>query len=337
MFVDRATIEVCSGDGGDGCLSFRREKHVPRGGPDGGDGGRGGSVVFEVDGQLRTLLDLRYRRFYRAENGGRGQGSNMHGKDGRDIIIRVPPGTVLSEADSGRQLADLVDPGDSLILLEGGIGGKGNARFKSSTHQTPTRTTPGRPGSRTVVELTLKLIADVGLVGEPNAGKSTLLSKVSAARPKIAPYPFTTLEPHLGVVRAGGYASFLMVDIPGLIEGAHSGKGLGKEFLRHVERTRILCFLIDASRNDRLDGYRKLLNEIEQYDMRLLEKPRVVVLTKIDLMRNEGPDELEGGWPEDVEIHSISSVTGTGVDRLVRCLWSILEESLKEEDTADEG
>jgi GTP-binding protein len=325
MFVDQATIHLQSGDGGHGCLSFRREKHVPRGGPDGGDGGNGGSVILAVDPHLRTLLDFRYRTTYRAEDGAHGEGGGRRGRDGRDVTVRVPPGTVVIEEETGEALADLVGSDQRVLLLRGGRGGKGNRRFKSPTHRAPTRTTPGAEGRRIAVRLTLKLIADVGLVGEPNAGKSTLISVVSSARPKVAAYPFTTLEPHLGMVRAGDFESFLMVDIPGLIEGAHRGRGLGREFLRHVERTRVLCFLVDSSLEDPRASYRRLLGEVELYDPGLAERPRVVVLTKADLWPQGVPADRIDGWPEGAAPRVISAVRGDGVSGLVRHLWETLQ------------
>jgi GTP-binding protein len=285
MFIDRVTILVRSGKGGDGCVSFRREKYVPRGGPDGGMGGRGGDVIVRADAQLRTLLDLYYRKSVKARPGRHGQGKNMTGASGESEIIMVPPGTVVEDADTNEILADLDEPGASVIAARGGRGGKGNYLFRSSKVQAPRTRTLGEAGEERRLVLTVKLIADVGLVGLPNAGKSTLLRSVSDARPIVAPYPFSTLEPVLGMVKIGTGASFCMVDIPGLIEGAHEGKGLGIQFLRHIERCRVLIFIIDAAGEiEPARAYAQLMNELRSYSGKLVEKPRLVALNKTDLL-----------------------------------------------------
>ena len=244
MFIDQATINVKSGNGGNGVVSFRREKYIPKGGPDGGNGGNGGSIIIRADKQLTTLMDFRYRRKYTAPDGDRGQGANKTGKSGEDIVLRVPEGTIINDQESGKQLADLISHGDQIIIVRGGRGGKGNAEFATSTRQAPRIAQHGTPGEERTLDLQLKLLADVGLIGFPNAGKSTLISRISAAKPKIADYPFTTLIPNLGIVRFGEFRSFVVADMPGLIEGAHAGKGLGIQFLQHIERTRVLVFLL---------------------------------------------------------------------------------------------
>ena len=253
MFIDEAKIYVKGGDGGKGCVSFRREKYIPRGGPDGGDGGEGGDVIITADRNLHTLIDLRYQQHYRADRGGHGEGSNKHGKDGGDCRIRVPVGTIIKDTDTELILEDLNEDGKSLIAAKGGRGGKGNTRFKSSTNRAPRRAQKGLPGEEKWLYLELKLLADISIIGFPNAGKSTLISKISAAKPKISDYPFTTLTPNLGVVRVGDYKSFVVADIPGLIEGAYKGKGLGIRFLKHIERTKILLHLIDMSAGEGRD------------------------------------------------------------------------------------
>lgn len=321
MFVDEATVEVSSGAGGDGCVSFRREKYVPRGGPDGGDGGDGGRVIFQVDPRLRTLVRFRYRRVFRAKRGGHGQGKNKTGRRGRDVVVRVPTGTVIKD-ERGRVLADLVEPGKRAVFLEGGRGGRGNARFASATHQAPRRAERGQPGRTLGVTLELKLLADVGLVGLPNAGKSTLLRRVSAARPKVASYPFTTLAPWLGVVQVDDETSFVLADLPGLIEGAHGGRGLGSVFLRHVERTSVLVLVIDLFAGDARSQYDTLLGELRRYSPTLVEKPRVVALNKVDLFA-EPP--VARGLPE--ESFLISGLLGEGVPQLLRRVAQLVGES----------
>jgi GTP-binding protein len=320
MLVDHARIEIEAGDGGRGCISFRREKYVPKGGPDGGDGGRGGSVVFVVDPHVRTLLDCRERPRYRADRGGSGSGNNRTGKDGEDLVVRLPPGTVVKDAASGEPLADLVEAGQSWVAARGGKGGRGNARFATATNQAPRRADPGMPGETRSVELELKLIADVGLVGHPNAGKSTLLARVSRATPRIAPYPFTTLEPNLGIAVLDLERRMVIADIPGLVEGAHRGRGLGLEFLRHVERTRVLAFVVDVSGESPKDELKVLEREIELYQPGLLDKPRVVLLSKADLL----PPELQADAPRRVGLPDallISAHSGVGIDAMLERWW----------------
>ena len=285
-FIDEVKIHVKAGDGGRGCLSFRREKFVAMGGPDGGDGGRGGDVLIEVDTALSTLLDLRYRQHLKAQNGAPGMGKNMHGKSGEDLIIKVPPGTLVLDDESGELLADMTASGQTLKLLKGGQGGRGNARFLTSTNRAPRHTQPGIPGEERTLRLQLKLLADVGLVGLPNAGKSTLISSVSAARPKIADYPFTTLVPNLGVVKHGDYRSFVMADIPGLIAGASEGQGLGTRFLRHIERTDLFLHLVDLSglqEGDPVENFDTINRELARYNPELSKRPILVVFTKQDI------------------------------------------------------
>jgi GTP-binding protein len=324
MFVDHVIVEVAAGRGGNGCTSFRREKYVPRGGPDGGDGGKGGDVIAEASDRLATLIDLHYRRHYKAKNGAHGQGKRKHGKSGEDTVIPVPPGTVVREIDSGRLLGELLEPGETCVVAKGGRGGLGNEHFKNPRNQAPTKSTPGRPGENRRLEITLKLIADVGLVGEPNAGKSTLLGVLSAAHPKVASYPFTTRTPVLGIVRTGDWDAFVMVDIPGLIEGAHRGRGMGKEFLRHVERCRVLLYLIDVTLPDPAGHYEILRSEILHYDPKLLEKPSVVALTKCDLL-DGGIDCVDADL---LAIHGrvfpISSLTREGLTPLLQGLQEAL-------------
>ena len=314
MFVDYAKIKVSAGNGGNGCVSFRREKYLPKGGPDGGNGGKGGDVIFRVDSQLHTLQDIKYRKSYGAASGGAGSSSRKTGPNGEDVIIPVPPGTVLKKAGEKHIIADLVDDGDEFRGAEGGFGGRGNSEFATSTHQTPRESEPGKSGKEFIYELELKLLADVGLVGLPNAGKSTLLSKLSAARPKIADYPFTTLEPHLGIVKYGDFDSFVMVDIPGLIEGASEGKGMGIRFLRHIERTSILALLIDITDEDPDATVSTLLDELKNHNKALLDRPRLMVFTKRDLL----PADAETPKLKNGEATAfISSVTGEGLSELV--------------------
>ncbi len=326
MFVDRAKIFVASGHGGSGCVSFRREKFLPKGGPDGGDGGDGGSVIIAGDPHMRSLLDFKGGKHFRAQRGEHGKGANRHGRKGKDVIIRVPPGTMVYDADTGELLADICSPDDRVVVARGGRGGKGNARYVSPTHQAPREWEPGEPGEERTLILELKLIADVGLVGLPNAGKSTLLSRLSKARPKIADYPFTTLHPNLGVVKYGNYTSFVIADIPGLIEGAHEGKGLGHEFLRHIERTRVLVILIDVQSDDPLQDYQTLFHELESYNPALLQKPRIVAFSKVDILppgKRKHPAEKQFREP----VLYISSVTGEGLETLVERLNSMLNEN----------
>jgi GTP-binding protein len=315
VFIDEARIYVQAGNGGEGMIAFRREKYVPRGGPDGGDGGRGGDVTLEADPNLTTLQDYRYRTQYRAGRGGHGGGSNRTGADGESVVLRVPLGTVVRDAETRDVLGDLAAPGERLVVARGGRGGRGNARFATATRQAPQEAESGRPGEARWLALELKLLADVGLVGSPNAGKSTLLARVSAARPKVADYPFTTLVPHLGVVSVGE-ASFVMADIPGLIEGAHLGRGLGLQFLRHIERTRFLLILIEATREDPVAEYRLLRSELAAHSDALPALPHAVVLSKIDLVPDYRPP-LAALFPEARGVYAISSVTGEGLPRLL--------------------
>ncbi len=324
MFIDRVTIEVRGGKGGNGCVSFRREKHVPRGGPDGGDGGRGGDVIVRVDPQMRTLLDLRYRSIYRAENGKHGQGKRKTGRSGADVIVQVPPGTVLKNEDTGEQVADLVEAGRDVVVARGGRGGKGNYGFRSPTDQAPRRSTDGEAGEEIVLEVTLKLIADVGLVGLPNAGKSTLLRTVSDAHPVVAPYPFSTITPVLGIVPVDVGASFCMVDIPGLIEGAHQGKGLGIEFLRHIERCSVLLFLLDAAGEvPPAEAYDQLIREVRLYSEQLLERPRFIAINKVDLLDGDG--RSRDSFPGE-SVFSISALSGEGIGSLVTTLFRAVRD-----------
>lgn len=320
-FADYAKIYLTAGNGGAGSVSFRREKYVPEGGPDGGDGGKGGDITIRGNVQMNTILDLRYRKFIKAKHGQNGAGANKTGRNAEDIVLDVPLGTVAYESDTRRLIGEVVEDGQKLVLAAGGIGGKGNAFFKTSTNQTPDHAQPGMPGVEIVIELELKLIADVGLVGFPNAGKSTLLSVVSAAKPKIADYPFTTLEPNLGVVTFPDYRSFVMADIPGIIEDAHEGKGLGLQFLRHIERNRLLLFVISAQGEIR-ETYDTLIAELEAYNPELLNKPRIIAVTQMDLFPDykleEEPD-LPDYWIE------VSAVTGYHMTELKEKMWQQLQ------------
>lgn len=321
QFVDYVKIYVKAGNGGRGCVSFRREKYVPRGGPDGGDGGRGGHVIIRATSQLNTLLDQKYHYEYRAERGEHGKGKKMHGRDGMDLVIPVPVGTVVKNEDTGDVLADLDEEGKEVLVARGGKGGLGNAHFATPTKQAPRYAQPGEEGEERHLILELKLLADVGLIGLPNAGKSTLISVISSARPKIADYPFTTLVPNLGVVKIEGLRSFVVADIPGLIEGAHRGAGLGFQFLRHVERTNLLLHLIDVSINsagDPVENYEKINNELYQYSENLTRKPQIVVATKIDIVDVKKLDRLKDYCKNyGIELHSISAITGKGVKELI--------------------
>lgn len=321
MFVDQAKVYVKAGDGGNGCLSFRREKYVPRGGPDGGDGGRGGDVLCIADPQLHTLMDFRYRTRFVARRGGDGGSANRHGADGDDLRIKVPVGTVVRDAETGEVLADLAEAGQRVVVARGGRGGRGNARFKSSVNQAPRRTEAGRPGEARWLALELKLLADVGLVGFPNAGKSTLLSRLTRARPKVGDYPFTTLSPNLGVAEYRG-ETFVLADIPGLIEGAHEGLGLGHRFLRHVERTRVLIHVVDLSGTDGRDplqAYATVNRELARYGAGLENRPQVVAANKVDLpeARDRWPAFREALEREGVRAVPVSAVTGEGLDDLL--------------------
>jgi len=339
-FIDEVKIRVVAGKGGNGCVSFRREKYVPRGGPDGGDGGKGGSVLLEASERKHSLLDFQFRNLYRAPSGGGGEGQNRHGRSGEDIILEVPVGTVVKDIETGEVLADLAAPGQGWVAAKGGRGGKGNAHFASSTHRTPRFAQEGPLGEERELKLELKLIADVGLVGLPNAGKSTLISAVSAARPKIADYPFTTLVPNLGVVQYDDAPSFVIADVPGLIEGAHEGAGLGIRFLKHIERTRLLVHVIDVSGlppDNPLKPFREIEHELVSYSEKITAKPRIIVLNKIDLIDDE--NELgkiaesyrQLGYP----VLLISSLRREGLRELVRLLLKRLTQIDLEQSSAD--
>ena len=323
MFIDFTQIDISAGNGGSGAVSFRREKFIPKGGPDGGDGGRGGHVIFKVDTNLQTLQDIRYRRRYKAENGHPGRGSNKTGKNGKDVVILVPAGSVIRKKGSKDIIIDLTVNGQNYIICNGGQGGKGNARFKTSTKQAPRKAQPGVEGESGIFEIELKVLADVGLVGLPNAGKSTLLSSISSARPKVADYPFTTLKPNLGIVKYGEYESFVMADIPGLIEGASLGKGLGHQFLRHIERNRIHIYLIDCMEDNPYDVYITLKNELKNFNEDLIKKPSLICRTKSDLKQ-----ELSPQWSDfNEKIYDISSLTKEGVDELIHSLVEVLNNN----------
>ncbi len=328
MFVDEVDIEAFAGDGGDGCVSFRREKYVPRGGPDGGDGGDGGSVFLCADESYNTLQHLAGRHHWRAGRGGHGMGKKRHGHKGRDVYVRVPPGTIIHDADLGVVLKDLSSAGDTVRVAEGGKGGRGNTQFKSPTNQAPDYAEPGGPGRRRRLHLELKLIADAGLIGKPNAGKSTLLSHVSAARPKVAAYPFTTLNPCLGIVEVKNYRRFVLADIPGLIEGAHAGSGLGDVFLRHVERTSLLVHVVDICplQTDPVADYREIRRELKRYSGVLLDKPELIVANKMDLTGAEENLRRFRGEVGD-EVIAISAATGKGLDELRERIWTLLKEN----------
>jgi len=340
MFIDRAKIHVQGGDGGNGVTAFRREKFVPRGGPSGGDGGRGGDVIVLADASLNTLLHLRYNPQHTAQRGLHGEGSNRSGRNGEDLTIRVPVGTQIFDATTGDLLHDLNHDGDRWLAARGGRGGFGNAHFTTSTNRAPRYHQSGSPGEELDLQLELKLLADVGLVGFPNAGKSTFISTVSAARPKIADYPFTTLEPHLGVVDLGDFRTFVIADIPGLIEGAHTGAGLGDRFLRHIERTKLLLHLVDVSSvsgRDAVSDYETVNRELASYNEELATRPQFVVATKIDAL--DEPERLESLKQKAIEdqkpFFAISSATGNGVRELVNAMAAKLEELNAESSRAD--
>ena len=321
MFIDYTQIEIIAGDGGSGAVSFRREKFMPKGGPDGGDGGRGGHVCFMVDTNLHTLQDVRYKRRYQAENGHSGRGSNKTGKNGKDITILVPAGTMVRLKGSNKVIVDLTEKGQNFIICHGGQGGKGNARFKTAIKQAPRKAQPGAIGDSGIYEIELKILADVGLVGLPNAGKSTLLSVLSSAKPKIADYPFTTLEPQLGIGKYGEYGSFVMADIPGLIKGASDGKGLGHKFLKHIERNRIHLYLIDCQDLDPLKTFELLKTELKSFNEKLVEKPYLICRTKSDLNI-----ENSDGWDHfDEKVLDISSINKNGLDLLVNNVVNLLK------------
>ncbi len=319
MFVDRVIVNVEAGTGGSGNSSFRREKYVAMGGPDGGDGGRGGDVYVRADRNLATLLDYTYRDTWKAERGDHGEGSNRTGRSGEDIVLPVPPGTIIKDAVTGERIGEVLEEGDSFLVAKGGRGGKGNAFFVTATHQSPREWQPGEEGQSRKLELELKLIADVGLVGQPNAGKSTLLSVISAARPKIAAYPFTTLSPNLGVVPLSDHRSFVVADIPGIIEGAHEGKGLGLQFLRHIERTRLLAFLLPIDVMDWQAELDQLRNEISSYSKELAEKPYCVVFSKLDLFGEPYVPDIDA--PGAFGVFAISAPGRMGLDVMLDAWW----------------
>lgn len=341
-FVDEATVTVQAGKGGDGCLSFRREKFIPRGGPDGGDGGDGGSVWLEVDPGLNTLVDFRFKRLFRAESGRPGSGRERRGKSAEDLVVRVPEGTLVFDAVTDELIGDMVGVGERLCVAKGGFHGLGNARFKSSVNRAPRQTTKGSPGEARELRFELKLLADVGLLGLPNAGKSTLISQVSAARPKVADYPFTTLTPSLGVVRLGTEQSFVIADIPGIIEGASGGAGLGLQFLRHLERTRLLLHLIDTADmnpdTDPVADFEAITAELTQYEPELAGRPRWVVLNKIDASSSEVVQDIDtrlrdAGW--EGPVFTISAQTGEGCQPLMWAIQTWIEEQRASEDVVD--
>lgn len=347
-FVDEADIRVEAGRGGDGCVSFRREKFIPRGGPDGGDGGDGGSVRLAASEDLNTLVEFRVRRRFRAKHGRGGAGKNMTGASAADLNIAVPVGTEVRDVDTGELLGDLAEAGATLLVARGGHGGKGNTRFKSSTNRAPRQSTPGEPGEQRHLHLALKLLADVGLLGAPNAGKSTLTRALSAARPKVASYPFTTLHPHLGVVRIDTDQSFVVADIPGLIAGAADGAGLGIQFLKHLERTRLLLHLVDAGQGDSaeeipggaIDDFRSIESELGRYSERLVQQPRWLVVNKLDLVPPERRDRVVARLGEALDwrgpLYGISAVTGDGVPELAQAAMRYLRE-LREHPTRTSG
>ena len=321
MFIDYAEITCASGKGGAGAVTFRREKFVPKGGPHGGDGGKGGSVIFVADQNLHTLQDIRYKKSYQADNGAPGSSNQKTGRDGEDVRIRVPLGTLIRDRNTSKVEADLVIEGEEFVACPGGKGGKGNARFKTATRQTPRHAQKGIPGEKRNFTIELKVLADVGLVGLPNAGKSTLLAAVSSARPKIADYPFTTLQPHLGIVKYGEYQSFVMADIPGLIEGASEGKGLGHQFLKHIERTKLLLFLNDTMESDPADTYELLQQELLSHNPDLSKRKHIIVRTKIDTKADHTD------WTKmENEYLEISSVSGAGIPALIKRIGKLLNE-----------
>ncbi|MCX7760860.1 MAG: GTPase ObgE [Hydrogenothermaceae bacterium] len=334
MFIDKAKIFVKAGDGGNGCVAFHREKFVPMGGPSGGDGGKGGDVILVADKNLQTLMDFKYKRHYKAERGQNGQGGNKKGKDGKDLIIKVPVGTVVKDAQTGEIIADLVEDGQQVVVAKGGKGGKGNAAFKSPTNQTPTTAEPGEEGEERWIELELKLLADVGIIGFPNAGKSTLISVLSNAKPKIADYPFTTLTPVLGVLQLDVDDFVILADIPGLIEGASEGAGLGHEFLRHIERTKFLIHLIDVSdfaEKDWKEAFEIINRELKNYSEELSKKPQIVVANKIDALSDRLKiDEMKKYFQDkNIPFTAVSLITREGVDELINLIRKYKEEWIK--------
>ena len=329
MFIDRVIVRVSAGNGGSGIVSFRREKFTPMGGPDGGDGGKGGDVIVRGDSNLATLLDYTYRDSWQAESGNHGSGSNKTGRSGADVVLPVPPGTVVRNQDTGEVLGEVLEHGDSFVVARGGRGGKGNTWFATSVHRSPREWQPGEDGDSLALELELKLIADVGLVGQPNAGKSTLLSVISAATPKIADYPFTTLAPNLGVVQLSDSRTFVVADIPGIIEGAHEGKGLGLKFLRHIERTRLLAFVIPIDSIDWQSEYEQLRREIALYSGELAAKPHCLVFTKMDLLGEVQPPPVEA--PDAFGVYAVSAAGRSGLEALELAWWRQLHSMRRAE------
>ncbi|MFC7364730.1 MULTISPECIES: GTPase ObgE [Bhargavaea] len=331
MFVDHVKIYVKGGDGGNGMVAFRREKYEPMGGPAGGDGGKGADVIFEVDEGLRTLMDFRYQRHFKAQRGEHGMSKSMHGKNAKDMVVKVPPGTTVTDAESGAIIADLTEHGQRSVIAKGGRGGRGNIRFATPANPAPEISEKGEPGYELEVVLELKVLADVGLVGFPSVGKSTLLSVVSAAKPKIGDYHFTTIVPNLGVVDVGEGRSFVMADLPGLIEGAHEGVGLGHQFLRHIERTRVIVHVIDMSGMEGRDPYEDYVTineELEQYNLRLTERPQIVVANKMDMPEAEmNLAEFKEQIPSDVKVYPISAITRQGLSDLLYAVADLLEET----------
>ena len=338
MFIDEAIIRVKAGDGGNGCLAFRREKFVPRGGPSGGDGGKGGDVIMESSERHNTLVHFRFNPEYKAQRGRHGEGSNKTGREGEDVLLKVPVGTIVYDADSGEKVHDFSHPDDRIVIAQGGRGGRGNARFATSTHQAPREHEDGRPGEERALRLELKLLADIGIVGYPNVGKSTLISRISAARPKIADYPFTTLEPNLGVVMVGdapNEVSFVVADIPGLIEGAHEGAGLGTQFLRHIERTRLLVQVVDVSdasgRPDPVKDFEVIMGELSSFGAGLENKPMIVAASKIDVANKTKLAKLKRyAKSHGLELLAISAVTGEGVEKLKYAMAEKVEQVRRE-------
>ena len=347
MFIDEARIRVKAGDGGNGCMAFRREKYVPRGGPSGGDGGKGGDVIMESSERHNTLVHFRFNPEYKAERGRHGEGSNKTGREGADVILKVPVGTIVYDEETGEKVFDFSAADQRMVIARGGRGGRGNARFATSVHQAPREHEPGRPGEEHNYRLELKLLADVGLVGYPNVGKSTLISRISAARPKIADYPFTTLEPNLGVVEVGdpkNEISFVVADIPGLIEGAHTGSGLGTQFLRHIERTRLLAHLVDVSdgsgRNDIVKDVEVILTELASFGARLEDKPMLMIASKIDVANKEKVAALKRYCKKHkLKLYEISAVTGKGIEELKYAMAkevnALREQALQQTEAAD--
>ena len=322
-FIDHTTLSVKAGNGGMGCIAFLREKFRPKGGPCGGDGGHGGNIIFQVNPQLGTLQDITLKHHYRAENGANGSGKNRHGKNGKNIIIKIPPGTIIKDAETEQVLKDLTKANESYVVAKGGNGGFGNARFKSKRQTAPRIANDGQKGEKLNIELELKVLADVGLVGFPNAGKSTFISKVSNARPKIADYPFTTLVPNLGIVKYGDYQSFVMADIPGLIHGASDGKGLGSQFLRHIERTKVLVYLVECIAEEIQENFKTLQKELNKHNPELIERPSLLLLTKSDLILDE-PGKIKK-ISKNIPVIQISSVTGENLNEAVQSIAKLIQ------------